>query len=64
MKSWTYSTLFLGCCFEVSFAQHWWHWRAFYREAESYVSQHPIRKHQCTRLYSVPNLNSQASNHI
>jgi len=35
-----------------------------YREAESYVSLHPTGKHQCTRLGSVPNLNSQASSFI
>jgi len=32
-----------------------------YREAKSYVSHHSTSKHQCTRLGSVPNLNSQAS---
>jgi len=35
-----------------------------YREAESYGSHHQTTKHQCTRLSSVPNLNSQASNPI
>jgi len=34
------------------------------REAESYVSQHPTSKHQCTHLGSAPNLNSQASSPI
>jgi len=33
---------------------------SLYREAESYVSHHQTSKHQCTRLGSVPNLNSQA----
>jgi len=32
-----------------------------YRESESYVSHYKTSKHQCTRLCSVPNLNSQAS---
>jgi len=35
--------------------------RDLYREVESYVSHHQKSKHQCTRLGSVPNLNSQAS---
>jgi len=30
-----------------------------YCEAESHLSHHPKSKHQCTRLGSVPNLNSQ-----
>jgi len=29
-----------------------------HREAESNVSHHKTNKHQCTRLGSVPNLNS------
>jgi len=32
-----------------------------YRESESCMSHHQTSKHQCTRLGSVPNLNSQAS---
>jgi len=32
-----------------------------YREVESYVSHYQTSKHQCTRVGSVPNLNSQAS---
>jgi len=31
-----------------------------YRETESYVSHHQTSKHQCTRLGSVPILNSQS----
>jgi len=33
----------------------------YYREADSYVSQHKTSKHQCTRLRSIPNPNNQAS---
>jgi len=35
--------------------------RALYRESDSYASLYPISKHQCVRLGSVPNLNSQSS---
>jgi len=35
--------------------------RALYHEAESYVSHHQTSKHQCMRLGSAFNLNSQAS---
>jgi len=38
--------------------------KSLYRKAESYVLHHPTSKHQCTRLGSVPNLNSQASSAI
>jgi len=37
--------------------------KSFCREAKSYVSNH-LSKHQCTRLDSVPNLNSQTSSPI
>jgi len=35
--------------------------RALCRETESYLSHRQTSKHQCTRLGSVPNLNSQAN---